>query len=308
MYAFGPALRRAIQLLFRALRGLFIVVGMILVVALSVAWAGTLIGAFALMPLVSFLAPLVSWLPVLTFVSLLVFIGVPLFFLVMWLMRIMFDTRIHGGLAAALTLAWIFSITGLISSGWLMAREFQDEERVLLKEAAVTPAADTIDIGLQPWPRASDGLLRIHVDDALSYRDGDLYLAPVAVSIMPAADDTLRVVVEAEASGSDDATARTNALHIDYPLQLRPDEVRLSPWFRLEKGKQWRAQQVRAIVYVPSGKYVRVLPSDARTNIGFFPPDGPARTIWPQRTPQLIRMPATGKEPLPEAEPAEGEL
>lgn len=308
LHAVGPALRRAIDLLLRAFRSIFIVVGLILVVALSVAWAGTLIGAFALMPLIAFLAPIVSWLPTLAFVSLLVFIGVPLFFLVMWLMRIMFDTRIHGGLAAVLTMAWIFSITGLVSSGWLMAREFQDEERVRLKEASVAPAADTIDLELQAWPPAGEQLLRLHVDEAVHYHDGDLYLGLVSVSVMPSPDDTLRVLVEAEARGSDDAAARANALHIDYPLQLRPDAVRLSPWYRLEQGQQWRAQQIHTIVYVPAGKYIRLLPSDTEMGIGFFPPEGPARTLWPQRTPQVFQMAAPAAAPQPEDEPVTGEL
>lgn len=308
LYTVGPALRRAIQWLLRAFRGLFIAVGLILVVALSVAWAGTLIGAFAFMPVIAFLAPIVSWWPTLAFVSLLVFIGVPLFFLVMWLMRIMFDTRIHGGLAAALTMAWIFSIAGLVSSGWLMTREFQDEARVRLKEASVAPVADTIDIELQAWPPAGEHLLALQVDEAVQYHDGDLYLGLVSLSVMPSPDDTLRVVVEAEARGSHDAAARANAFHIDYPFQLRPDAVRLSPWYRLEEGKQWRAQQVRTIVYVPAGKYIRLLPSGTQMGISFFPPEGPARTILPQRTPQVFQMAAPAAAPQPEDEPATGEL
>ncbi len=297
LYTLGPALRRAVQWVLRAFRGLFIAVGLILVVALSAAWAGTLIGAFAIMPVISFLAPIVSWLPPIAFISLLVCIGVPLFFLVMWLLRIMFDTRIHGGLAAALIMAWIFSIAGLVSSGWLMTREFRDEVRVRLKEASVAPVADTIDIELQAWPPAGEHLLALQVDEAVHYHDGDLYLGFVSVSVMPSPDDTLRVVVEAEARGSHNAAARTNALHIDYPLQLRPDAVRLSPWYRLEQGEQWRAQQVRVIVYVPAGKYIRLLPSDTQMDISLFLPERPARALWPQRRPQVFQMAAPAATP-----------
>ncbi len=314
MYRLGAALRHVAAIAARALRGFFVFVGVLCVIALAVLWGGTLIGAFFLAPLISFLAPVVSWLPALAFVSLLIFIGVPLFFLVMWLMRIMFDTRIHGGLAATLTLAWIFSIAGLASAGWLTASAFHDEARLTLHQRSAQPTTDTLQLELGSWPEGSRGLLRFGIQDELSYRDGNLYLGQVAIALKPSPDDSVRVVVEAEARGDDRATARAHARSVDYPFELYPDKVVLSPWFRLNAGHTWRAQQLHVAVYVPVGKYVRIrAPQDGTCRpIRLFSPTGDRQTIWPCSRPTTWQMggKAAREEAPPPArkEPLTGEL
>ncbi|GEM_PF-5782603 len=258
----------------RARRFLFVTIGFTIVIVLALAWTSTVISAFVLTPFISFLAPLVSWIPALTFVSLLIFIGVPLFFLLIWLMRTLFGTYIHGNLATNLTIAWIFSFVGLALSGWLTLKEFQAKTHQPLYHHSVWLTTDTIDIELDAWPEATKELLGLKFDNILSYREGNLYLGQVSISIMPSTDDSLRVLVEAEAHGADSRSARRYISNLHYPFEVHSHKVRLSPWFGLKEGQKWRAQRVNVVVYVPAGKYVRMraLEGAPHQMIDFYPP------------------------------------
>ena len=206
-------------------------------------------------------------------VSILAFfaVGIPFFFLLYLGLKILVSNLKSIGNIAKFSLLglWLLSIGVLIALGIRQAAAHAFTGTTTINESYAIDA-DTLRISM----RAADNFdfdHRFSFDDMkLVYNEAgiaQLYSEDVRFDIRKSEDSLVRIKVKKDADGASFEEARSRSANIDYTISNMGNEIVLDDYLTTTKENQLRDQEVRSIIYVPTGKTI-IFDSSTKYNIG----------------------------------------
>ena len=249
----------------KIIRPLLILIGIVLIVALTLAWLASLIGGFYIFPhLDQFLSDDAFDSPI-VLTNLLLFVGIPIIALLLFISRLSFRTKVPSSLGLGLFLAWLanlavlsFSVVTTVkdfSSGYEKKAEYHFEGNELL----------TFNFNNNPYQDNNFFLLGPQM-----FTDGEnLVNSIVHVHFQRSKDDQFHFYQRIYSRGSQMNDAKINAEKIADLIQVNGNEINLSSHFLIRKGEKFRVQQRQIDIHVPENKTFKI-----KGNLWNFNPHG----------------------------------
>ncbi|MFM9947030.1 MAG: GIN domain-containing protein [Saprospiraceae bacterium] len=253
MDAVGNALRGAGDSLQYLWKPVLYIVGFFLVLFFALAWIGSATGLFFVYPFLDFLFPGKSGFAMLSIVNLFLIVGIPLISLVLLVSRLLFGTRVSTGWRTGLSIMWGISITSFFLLGSLFGRQFSDGGQ--FSANAGSYKGDTLYVTAPMETAPIDTWYNI--DNEVMLADDKLIVRNVHLSIAKAEGTTFELVKEVSARGENNAEANALANTTITDARFEGNQLNISPYYSLTKGQKWRVQDVKYILKVPEGKFVK---------------------------------------------------
>lgn len=175
----------------------------------------------------------------------------PLFILVVLVAKLAGRSLPNGKiLSMAGGISFFIGLGLIIYSGTSVARDFQESatemERIPLQGSYFDLQADLLE--------DNDAFIFEVSDDKLRIED-------IRLNIKPTRDSAAALVLKHKARGRNHAEARSRAQLFNYPIDTDSEILVLSEYFSVPKEALYRAQQLRATLYLPIGAQVFLDPS-----------------------------------------------
>jgi len=248
----GELVRSVIAFVLQIWKPLFFIVGLALIIAFAAIWIASVAGIFYGFPFLNHLWPESQAYQILFPLNVLFLIGIPLVSLILLVMRLFFRSSITPRFRTGLWLFWGLNVVGFFFLLSSTARQFQVGQEVLLDEQ-VLPAADTLVLAVSEY--AQDDPF-IHFDE-LRFSGEALISSEVKIDIVKGEGEEFRLRQVNRARGFSEEEAAALARGLVLPVKIESGRVEVPGWFRLEKAEKWRDQEVRFVLSVPPGKYLR---------------------------------------------------
>jgi len=253
MDAVGNALRGAGESLQYLWKPVLYIVGFVLVLFFAIAWIGSATGLFFVYPFLDFLFPGKSAFAMLSIVNLFLIVGIPLISLVLLVSRLLFGTRVSSGWRTGLSIMWGISITSFFLLGSLFGRQFSAGGQ--FSANAGSYKGDTLYIAAPAETAPIDTWY--NMDDEVMLADEKLIVRNVRLSIVKAEGTAFELVKEVSSRGENNAEANALANTTITDARFEGNQLNISPYYSLAKGQKWRVQEVKYILKVPEGKFVK---------------------------------------------------
>ncbi|MEM1119917.1 MAG: DUF2807 domain-containing protein [Bacteroidota bacterium] len=252
----GKGIKAGIGVLSVVAKPIIFIVGFALIIALAGIWLASIIGFFVGFPLLQFILPQQPMLGGLFIVNLAVFVGIPLLSLILLASKLVFNSqfsvRWKGGLLAFYIINAIsmFGIGSYVASQFSMGAEsYQSSERF-----TVTDDVLTINYTKNPY---KDSWIQLGPGGMLKVADDALVNETIHLNIEKAEDDEFVLIQETKSRGNGLREAKNLAKKIQHEVKYANNELAIQPYFLLNGGEKWRAQQVYLTLKVPEGKSIK---------------------------------------------------
>lgn len=252
-----------------------------------------LIGAFALMALITTLLGMDSFLPasgsqeMTEFMSSVLYdstnrglfysgvaltAGIPALALTLLGVRMLFQRIRYSGIVAIfLIVGWFVGIGLLAASGMHLIEDRKAEaEFTETLEMDVDSSLDTLVLDIEGGELSRFKFSGDFIDGSIFFEGGVtipwvdstniMYVGKNSITIRQAAGDRFLLELEKSARGSSQKDAIRNARQMKSSWSLNTDSLKISPYFFLEKGSKIRSQVAEYTLYVPVGKAVNLAP------------------------------------------------
>ena len=258
MDAVGNALRGAGDSLQYLWKPILYIIGFFLVLFFALAWIGSATGLFFVYPFLDFLFPGKSGFAMLSIVNLFLIVGIPLISLVLLVSRLLFGTRVSSGWRTGLSIMWGISITSFFLLGSLFGRQFSSGGQ--FSANAGSYKGDTLYVAAPAETAPIDTWYNI--DNEVMLADDKLIVRNVHLSIVKAEGTTFELVKEVNSRGENNGEANALATTVTTDARFEGNQLTISPYYSLTKGQKWRVQEVKYILKVPEGKFVKFTTDD----------------------------------------------
>ena len=198
-------------------------------------------------------------------VSMLLFmaIGIPFFFVLYLGLKVLVNNLKSIGNIAKFTLLglWLLSVGVLIALGVRQAAAHAYTGTTTVNEQfAMEQSSDTVLIGMRST-ESIDYDNRFNFDDlAMVYDESGnalLYSEDVRFDIKKSTDSILRLKIKKDADGSSFEEARERSATIDYGYTFSGNTLVLNDFLTTNISEKMRNQEVRNIVYIPEGTFLK---------------------------------------------------
>jgi phage shock protein PspC (stress-responsive transcriptional regulator) len=202
--------------------------------------------------------------------GILLFVGIPTLFILMGSIRVLFNIRGRKNKIVRATglVAWLLGIFMLAGIGLneyrSMAYAYDGEESTPLNLKAFNSDTLYVDALQQNGEtlRIFDGEFQLDDTRWLIDDNNSHLIGRSRVYFRVSEDSSYHIKVVCSAAESTTKKAKEAAENITYSWQQQDSLLKLNNYFELkDKSNNWKKQQARIYVYVPAGKYVRLLES-----------------------------------------------
>ena len=233
-------------------RPLFIILGIVIIIALVIAWIAALFGTIVSFPFMQFVLPGSSGiLPALGTVNILMLVGIPIITTALMIMQKSFRLPFNVRLRTGLWVFWILNVVSFFGIGSFTARDFQ--QKAFYSGPAET-LNDTDTLYIQAADNPYEGL--VHIDD-IGIDENLLAVNNVHVRIEKTEGTDFEIQPHFSARGVNLEDAEDRAADIKYTYNKSNNILSLPPYFVVPKGQKWRGQDIRLTLKVPEGKHVK---------------------------------------------------
>ncbi len=194
----------------------------------------------------------------LSIVNLFLIVGIPLISLVLLVSRLLFGTRVSSGWRTGLSIMWGISITSFFLLGSLFGRQFSSGGQFSANAGAYK--GDTLYVAAPAETAPIDTWYNI--DNEVMLADDKLIVRNVHLSIVKAEGTTFELVKEVNSRGENNGEANALATTVTTDARFEGNQLTISPYYSLTKGQKWRVQEVKYILKVPEGKFVKFTTDD----------------------------------------------
>jgi len=289
MRGVGESMRGAGESLQYLWKPVLYFVGFMLILFFAITWIGAATGLFFAYPFLDYLLPGKSGLAILSIVNIFLIIGIPLVSLVLLVTRLLFGTRVSSGWRAGMGIMWGISITTFFLLGSLFGKQFSSGGQYLANAGSyqgdtlyITAPAGQVPV--ETW---------YNIDNEVLLSDDKLVVRNVRLSIAKAEGGTFELTKEVSSRGESNAEASELAGAITTDVQFEGNQLKISPYYSLPKGQKWRGQEVKYILKVPEGKFVKFTTDNPWSILRDIEIAGNDGDFW-ENPKQLLKMSAAG--------------
>lgn len=236
------------------IRPILIIAAVLLIIALSLAWVGAVVGIIFGFPFFEFLLPNVPFLTAIGISNVLIFIGVPLLSMIFSVLRAVFKTRISRYWVAGIWAFWLLNTISLFGLGTYMVKQFRMSTDSVKEANFQELDTDTlrITIGENPYRDAW-----MTIGDDLKIIDRQMISSQIVINLRKTDGKNFEIEQINHARGNNLTEARQLADGIQYVSPLEGNQLIVTPYFILPKETKWRNQKVILNIKVPNGKHIR---------------------------------------------------
>jgi len=233
-------------------RPLLILVGVVLMLSLAFAWAGTVIGFFTAWPTLQILNPGLGLSNVLLPINLLFLVGIPLVGLILLIARIVFRTRISKAWNTGLAVFWGLNLVSLFALGSMLGRHFS-EKAAVTQDILLSPESPALELVSSEVVRDASAF---DLDGKVEVAKGQLFFKAVDLVVLPSENDQWLLRQKVTARGASEEAAREMAGQLDWAVRYGSNILRIPEGYVLRKGQEWRNQKVHLELYIPVGSQI----------------------------------------------------
>lgn len=219
------------------------------------AWIASMIGLFYSFPFFGYLFPENTAIPLIGTLNLLFLIGIPLVGLGLFIVRIIFGTRLKTKWRAGMGLFWGLNLVCLFFIGTRILQQFSSGTDTNQNINLSYLEKDTVDI------RLGDDLYKhqlFYIGDNLQISEDELVSNDVFLRIKKAEGSEFELIQSNYARGSSIREATNLASSINLPITKGNGGITIPPNFTLNSGQKWRNQKVNLTLYIPANKVVKL--------------------------------------------------
>jgi hypothetical protein len=230
-------------------------------------------------PYLDFVVPGTTLFSYLGAFSLFMIIGIPLFWIVLLILRVFFQTRLSKGWRTALGVFWGVAFVGFFFSATMVAREFEYGAEVTQEEKVLDVTTDTLELSLVA--KEYNALFGLD-DGGVKLTDDKLIFENLSVSIKRADNQSFEFVQVNEARGINPEQANDLANAINFDYKLEGSHLTLPTDIEVTKSNKFRVQGVKVTLYIPEGKFIK-LDQDLNSFQGNIQRKDPDNRVWKSR-------------------------
>lgn len=252
----GKGIKAGIELIGVVAKPLIFIVGFALIIALAAIWLASIISFFVGFPLLQFILPQQPILGGLLIFNIAIFIGIPILSLIFLASKLVFNTKFNVRWRGGLLAFFIINAISMFGIGSFMASQFsmgaeahQSSERFNLQEEVLK-----ISYGKNPY---EDSWIQLGPHGLIKVADDALVSEMVHLKIEKAEGEEFVLIQETKSRGNGLKEAKSLAKKITHDVKITNNQLDIQPYFLLNKGEKWRAQQVNLTLKVPEGKSIQ---------------------------------------------------
>lgn len=202
----------------------------------------------------------------------------------LFVLRIVYRTKIHTGWKIALGVLWFISLASLGGIAGKLVKAHAADANITTKTPIPVFPFDTLVVDFT----TDDGDYLINIDNAIKISESTLAIEGVSVSVLESDDEHFKWGSSLSAKGINPEVAADHAEQIEFDLQLLDNHLILPKYIYLKEGQKWHSQEVFVTIWVPVGKYIW-LPKDALQHHVNITVKGDAHELWHAKS-DLWRM------------------
>ncbi len=256
----GKFFKKSINIMFKILKPLLILIATALIIAFSLVWIGTLIGVFYASPLIDAILPENLINAIIPKTNLLFVVGIPLLTLILLVSKLMFRTRIPAFWQVALALLWVGNMGSLAYFVVHTAQEFAMGGEVTRLEEI--PKSKILQIHLEEDP-FENGFYLLGPD--LMLDGSDLISKQISLDFKQSSDDKIRVKKEFYSRGASRREAKSLAEEMEDLLLFEDGQLKFKPYFKMPSNGKYRDQHVHYTLLLPVGQHLTYTGNRMRT-------------------------------------------
>ncbi len=211
--------------------------------------------------------------------GLFLFVGIPSFFILLASIRILFNlpNKNKKWIRVIGLIAWLFGLFTVISFGLSQKKAFAAEAEDIKEIELKTFNYDTLYIESKQLPfetlKLGDAPFEINNATWILEDEKPQLVGKARVYLKNAEDNQFRIKTIFRASEQNHKKALRESENIEYDWQQKDSAIYLANFFQLKnKNKVWKNQGVQVFIYVPEGKYIKLMPSTDELRIyGVYP-------------------------------------
>lgn len=230
-------------------------IGIVIIVGLAVSWFALLAAMFYGSPFLDFVLPGRAFFSYLGAFNLFMIIGIPLFSIVLGILRMFFQTRLSKGWRTALGIFWGINIAGFFLSAALVGKEFEFDGAVTKVNTPLDITSDTLEVSM--FSKDYDTLFGID-DDHVKLTENEFVFDNIAVSIKRAEGSEFEFIQVNEARGISTQLAQELAENIEFDYRIEGSHLFLPAFLEVTKAEKFRVQEVNVTLLIPEGKFIRI--------------------------------------------------
>lgn len=236
-----------------------IVIGVAMFVALAASWVAGIIALVSAGPVIEYLSPLSGGLNYLGFANLFFLLGIPLVWLCLLFVRILFKMRTPVWFGASLGIFWTLNfISGIILLSIASKDYLQSATLPRTMEISAFPS-DTLRV---EWAGEATGDDRQEVfgNDVVLGNDRLELNGMVEIRVRRSPDGSsggrFECVQNITARGKTYSQAQENAGQIEFTITQEGNILRVPTHYGIPAGQKWKGQHIQLTLSVPEGKYI----------------------------------------------------
>ena len=253
------------KIMLKIFKPFLILIGIILIIALTIAWLASLFGGFYVYPHLNHFLSNDAFESQVVLTNILLFVGIPIIGLLLVIIRLAFKIRISPNLGLSLFLAWLANLGILAFSVITTAKDF----------SAGYERTDDFQFG------SKENLTFQFLEDNYTHNilfalgpdlvtDGDRIINSfVHIHLNKSNDEHFHCQQRIQSRGGDMEQAQINAEKIGNLIEQEGNQVSFRPYFILGEADKFRAQSVEFDLHIPEGK-----PFKISGNLWDFSPHG----------------------------------
>ena len=246
------------------------IIGIVMLAAFGILWITMIIGFIASLPFLKFVTSSSGLINFISGLNSFIVFTIPLVFLIMWALRLLFKTQISPALRQSLFIFWITNLVSLIILGSLTASEFKARNDYEVRQSLEFVPGQTIIL------RSGDQHSNKHNFQIGYFGAGDEGTMNVdydnGINIYPAESDKWYAIKNFSSQGTNMSDARKNIECISYELSKTTNELIIPKYFTIKKDCKYRFQNLKVDLYIPVGAQFKIDPEmqwklrDVKTN------------------------------------------
>ncbi len=221
------------------------------------AWIASIWTLVVAAPFVAYFSPFSSGTTWLGFANAFFLMAIPMVSLALLFAKALFKTRTPNWMQGGL---WLFWTLNLISAVFLVsfaAKEYRQSSTVNKTIDLASINSDTLQIeGITTSGR--EGAFFGFDDENIRIKGLNLEMDDmIEISVRRSNSNKFECYQSIKARGRSREEAMDNADHTLFTMQVTNNKLRIPTGFEIEQGKKWKGQNVKIVLSVPEGKFVR---------------------------------------------------
>lgn len=239
--------------LIKLIHPFFKLIGVILLGIFAFTWVSLMVVLVTALPLIKYISSNSTIINIIASLNSIVVFVIPLVFLVLWALKILFKSTVSNTLKKSLLIFWVSNFICLLVMGGLTANDY----RAAYSETGNVP----LNINSKNEIR-----LKISSEDVSDYQvfsfrygnNGNLIVEQTPALIIKKSEDAQwHLQKKMKSQGQNNEEARQNLNCIEYNISSDSNTISFSDFVTIKKDCKYRVQDVDLILYIPVGATFR---------------------------------------------------